>query len=128
MELDISILFDDTSFDPYYISNSVFNLGDNAAMITWNNAKDAALEFNLLDNEEKKESFREYIKGFGAWSYSEVLAFSDIDLNALLLQLIAGDIQDLPVDNIGDIIWTEDNELSSRIYKCDESVYYYIGE
>lgn len=130
MELDITDFYNYADAAEYAASRA--ELGDDAARITWRNAKDAHAEHNLLDTEEKKDAARDFLRGFGAWDEDEIAAWDDAELNALVIQFIAGDIRER--DSLADS-WeayealASDGQASGRLYECrDGRVYYYIGE
>ena len=132
MEIDITTFFKDAA--PMDYSASVAEIGNNAGRATWQAACDDSEDFMLLDSDEKREEFRRYVKTFGAWSEDEIAAWSNIELNALLIQMISGDIREADLDT-DDPDWDkyqEDSEagrISGRIFKADDSkIYYYIGE
>lgn len=121
--------------DHWHNSNSVANLGHNAGSITWNNAKLESNEFMFV-TEENKEEFQSYFKNFGAWPIEEIKAWDNIELNALLLQLISGDIIELEMfqDDKGQIDWqdveeaNEQGQIGCNLFKTeDNQFYYYIG-
>lgn len=129
-----------TDFAPRDFSASKMELGDNAGEITWNNAVTESADWMLLDDDDKREAFRDHVRGFGAWSDDEIGAWSDIELNALLIQCITGDIREVPdMSGPDDWDWTEYQEMvnegtvSGRLFGGSlavdgVSVYYYIGE
>lgn len=102
MELDITALLEK---DLFPFSHSAHEGGENAGRNAWDNAKEENL--SLLDTDEKREAFRDYVKTFGAWEEKEILAWDDVELNALLLQIIAGDVRESPAK-------IEDVELYER--------------
>lgn len=121
------------------ISGSCAELGQDAARFTWNNAKEEARHNRVLRPDQYDE-FRRWIKGFGAWSESEIAAWTHDECNALLLQFIAGDLRELQAlapsdeDEFG-IDWKEAERLSQegtvsgRIFKGDDDqLYIYIGD
>ncbi len=134
-ELDITELFD--SICPRDYSASVAEIGNNAGQDTWNAACEDAADYNLLDNDEKRETFREYVKGFGAWTDEEIHAWTDNELNALLLQMISGDMRESGLDQ-RPVDWAEyqrdceSGQCSSRIFggpmSTDGRVYYCIED
>ncbi|WP_196301891.1 hypothetical protein, partial [Streptococcus pneumoniae] len=67
---------------------------------TWRHAVEDAPDYNLLDTDDKRDEFRAHVKGFGAWSDEEIAAWSDVELNALFMQLISGDIRNGETDRI----------------------------
>ena len=100
-------------------------LGEHAGEITWNRALVAARRWNLLDTPDKQAAFRAHVRGFGAWSDAEIEGFSSVELNALLIQLIAGDIREAGLDS--GTTWEEYNasENAGRLLQgIDGRVYY----
>lgn len=93
MQIDISHLADMPARD---LSASVAEIGDMAMKWTWQAAQEQAEETPLLTNEEELEHFRKWLKPWGGWDEEEIAAMSDNELNALLLQWIAGDCRQLP--------------------------------
>jgi hypothetical protein len=138
MQLNITTFFN-SDVDMSDISGSRMEHGDDAARITWNNAKEATRSHvpPLLDTEEKLDAMRDHVRGFGAWSRDELAEYSAEDLNALLLQFIAGDIREVcsPDDMTADSWWKEYESgcergtYAGRMYRGDDGlVYYYLGE
>jgi hypothetical protein len=132
MELDITRFFMDEDAADY--SASAAELGQNAGKITWNAAKEAATTYDFLDTDEKRDAFRAYVKGFGAWSEEEIAAWDNDGLNALLIQMISGDMREGGLnagDNLTDAEWEEyeNGGNAGRLYRGDSGkVYYYIGD
>lgn len=127
MELDITEFFNEAR--PADYSASVAELGEHAGQITWNRAVVAARRWDLLDTDDKAAAFVAYIRGFGAWSDAEIEGFSLVDLNALLIQLIAGDIREAGLDS--GTTWEEYNasENAGRLFQgIDGRVYYDLSE
>ena len=131
MELNITKMLDQ---DLGSFSNSIANTGDpNIGQVTWNNAKNCDLNFIT---EENREEIKDHFADFGAWDRDEINSWDDQELNALLIQLISGDLQeflwarDLPKEEY--LQWEEDN--GGRIFFCDiedhenfGDLFYYIG-
>lgn len=92
MEINITEFFNST--EPHYYSASRAELGDNAGAITWNNALDRAEEVDLLDNEEKVDAFKQFVRESGGWTYEEINTWSHAELNALFIQWISGDMRE----------------------------------
>ena len=112
-------------------SASVAELGNDAGKITWENSLDAAPR--LLKSKDQLQEFAQYIRGFGAWTESEIKAWTVKECNALLLQLIAGDIREAGLDTKNPN-WqqyeldSEKGRISGNIYAADNGqVFYYIG-
>lgn len=98
--IDINITRFITDAAPMDYSASVAEIGANAGRDTWQAAMEDAPDYNLLDNDDARDEFRQYVKGFGAWSDERIAAWSDTELNALLMQLISGDIRSGETDHI----------------------------
>ena len=139
MELDITELFTEffATNGPEQFSASRAELGKNAAQITWANAKDAGASAPLVKTKEQLDECREYFASFGAWDRDEIATWDADEINALLLQFIAGDMREGDLDaDTDDDGWHEYErrdslgEISGRIFRDDDDgrVYYYIGE
>lgn len=132
VEIDITDFFENAC--PRDYSASVAELGVNAGSDTWRAACDDSPDYPFLDTEEKREEFREHIRGFGAWNDDEIKAWSDTELNALLLQLISGEMRESGLDQ-GEPDWQEYREgCEAGKYHGDISpgndgrVYFYVGD
>lgn len=93
MKIDITALMQD-DFEPMMFSASVAEFGDRAGVLTWENALQES-KSRLLFQEADLNEVKDYFKGFGAWSDSEIAGWSMQEANALLLQFIAGDIREI---------------------------------
>lgn len=132
MEIDITRFFNEANTPDY--SASVAERGQNAGPETWNNAVRDSAEFNFLDDDGKRDAFRAHVKGFGAWDDDEIAAWSPEELNALLIQMISGDMREDGLD-ASSPDWDEYQEgaeagrYSGRISRNDDgTIYYYIGD
>ena len=133
MELNITSFF--LQCAPMDYSASVAELGPDAGQITWAHAIEDSPENMLLDSDEKREAFRDFVRSFGAWSDDEIRAWSDVELNALCIQWVAGDLREMGVeDPSGPIDWAqierEANEGNGpgRIWPgTDGEIYFDIG-
>ncbi len=133
MEINITRFFNEAYPSDY--SASVAEIGNNAGADTWRAACDDSADYMMLDDDDKRQAFREYVKGFGAWDDEEIAEWSDIELNALLLQMISGEIREFR--ELADSDWQQWQELAERgqvtgnLYSgslsTDGKVYYYIG-
>ena len=101
---------------PKDYSASVAEIGENAAAYTWRAAIDDSLDYLMLDTDDKRDTFKTYISGFGAWSDDEIAAWSDKEINALFIQFVSGAMRD-PESECPDIFEGNDGRF-----------YYYIGE
>lgn len=130
MDIDITDFFETAR--PLDYSASAAELGRDAGKITWGNAVRDSADYMLLDTEEKREEWRDDVRGFGAWEEEEIAAWSDEELNALFIQFISGDIREmraLCADN-----WDEFERLveqgtcSGRLSRdADGRVWFYVG-
>lgn len=110
-------------------SGSQMEWGPDAGPITWRNSQKEAKERPLVEDKDLDE-IRSWARGFGAWDDDEIAAMTPADLNALLLQFIAGDIRE--ADGLG---FLEDEEeykaavesgrVSGNLYKGDDGQWYY---
>lgn len=131
-QINITDFFNNAAMMDY--SASAAEIGDNAGPITWHNACNSADEWMLLDDDEKREAFKEWIKDFGAWSDDECAAWSDAELNALFLQFVSGDIREGFEWSGVDDIWANYQELaeqgtvSSNIWRDDNGEIFYSLE
>lgn len=128
MEIDITDFFNQCA--PMDYSASRAELGDSAGADTWRAACDDAPDYNMLDTDEKRQAFRDHIDGYGAWSDNEITAFSDLELNALLMQFIAGYIREADLDGTAtdwEAYESDDNLAHNIGLGYDGRVYYYLG-
>lgn len=134
MELNITKFFNNA--EPWDFSGSVAERGNDAGKITWGNAMEAVTEHMLLNTSAKVEALRDHARGFGAWTDEEVDGWSIQECNALLIQMISGDIREVP--DMGQSNWDwevyhrlcEKGTVSGRMFKADaaDEIYYYLGE
>jgi len=117
-------------------SASAAELGQSAGADTWRAACDDAPDYalDMLPDENAREEFRQYIRGFGAWDETEIRAMDEVELGALLLQMIAGALRECGIDR-GPIDWedvrqrAEAGQISGRTYPgANGQIYYSIGE
>lgn len=136
MELNITQFFNAAA--PMDYSASVAEIGANAGADTWRAACDDSANYPILDTPEKREAFRAFVRGFGAWDDAEIAAWSDSELNALCVQWIAGDMREPVGFELGPNTtaeqWadyeaqSEAGQCSGRIFRADDgTVYFYIG-
>jgi hypothetical protein len=133
MDIDITDFFNTAA--PMDYSASVAEIGCNAGADTWRAACEDSADYMLLDTDEKRDAFRDYAASFGAWDREEIAAWSDTELNALLIQMISGDMREF--NDLADGDWKawealcEDGTCSGRLYgselSTDGRVYFNIG-
>ena len=136
-EIEITSLIKRDDFDPYFLSNSRANLGDDAGAITWNNSKALSKTLtqtppDLLPTEAHEQSFRDFVQDSGGWTEEEISAWDHDTLHTLLVQWIAGDIREAFDDAaFEDWDWdqyeidAEKGRVSSRIFKGDDGRVYF---
>jgi hypothetical protein len=132
MELNITRFFHEGDASDF--SASRMELGDDAGPITWKNACEAYPHFYILNNKDKRAAFRKHALGYGAWTELEIASWNHNELNALLIQMISGDIRDTGMEP-SEWDWEHYEELSqagtysSRLFKgIDDQIYYTIGD
>jgi hypothetical protein len=133
MDINITKLF--YSIAPMDYSASCAEIGQSAGADTWRAACNDANDNIVLDNDEKRDAFREFVQSAGAWSESEIAAWSDNELSALFLQWVAGNMREMGINSPGATIdWADiearqsEGQISSNIYRGDDGeVYFYAG-
>lgn len=108
MELDITFFFRNAVARDY--SASVAEIGPNAGADTWQAACDDSSDYPILTNDEQREAFREFVRSSGGWNDDEIAKWSDVELNALCIQWIAGDMREVPDLAMGPGMTSEDWE------------------
>lgn len=131
MEINITGFF--YTGQAHLYSASAAELGECAALITWNNSMNYADKCRMLVTDEQLEAFRSFVKDTGGWTQEEVSRWSEQELNALFVQFVSGDIREAGLD-IPFPDWeqyqeeAEAGQVSGRIFKSqDGQVYYNIG-
>lgn len=140
LEIDITDFFN--LEDPFQFAASRAELGDRAAEITWDAAMAYAMGCGWLTDEDDRQTFRDYLGGFGAWDDEQRAAWTPQHCTALLVQLIAGDMREGHIgDNGADTAaeeWAayearaEAGQCSGRISRGNDAhagrVFYFIGD
>lgn len=136
MEIDITDFI--RTAETHDFSASRMELGNDAAKITWNNAVREASSTQFI-TDTTRDQFESWARDFGAWEAAEIAAWSLNECNALLIQHIAGDLNELeslPWSDTDEfnINWKKADRLSNEgiiggnIYKGDNGrVYFYMG-
>lgn len=137
MEIDITPYFQTAA--PRDYSASVAEIGANAGPNTWRAACEDAPDYPFLDTDEKREAFREFVNSSGGWTRDEIAAWTDVELSALFLQWISGDVRELFPDSrevsaLTAEDWSRAEESQqtgsapANIYRGDSGrVYFYAG-
>lgn len=121
-------------------SASIAEIGADAGPTTWRHACEDSPEFAMLATDDQREAYRAQLRTYGAWEAEEIAAWPDDELNALLMQEIAGDVREIeslcggvPGSPEFDAQEYEslvrDGVVSGRLLvSIDGEIYYYIGE
>ena len=133
MEINITHLVEAGNMMDY--SASVAEIGEYAGVYTWQAAMDEFCpdygDMKPLVSGDDIQTVKDYFGGFGAWDAEEREAWTDQEVNALLLQFIAGDIReagdDLTEDYEAYQKRAEAGSISSYIYKSDDQFFCYVG-
>lgn len=131
-EIDITEFFNKATPSDY--SASIAERGYNAGAETWEASKKC--EYKLLKNVFARVAARKYFKTFGAWTDEEIDTWTDRELNALMVQLVAGDMRECSalVDQCGRFDWaqyekeSEAGRISGRMFQTGEKIYFSICE
>ncbi len=107
---------------------SQFELGPDAARITWNNAKRVASE-GILKNDEEREEARDYFKSFGAWDRAEIAGWTNEELDALVIQDVLNNLgENFEETEDGNYV-PKNGDWASNLYMVDNTNewYFYLG-
>lgn len=136
MEIDITHFFN--TAEPFAFSASVAERGPGAGPETWGNAVREGTDSPLLVTETQIAALRGHMRGFGAWDDEEIAAWSEAECNALLVQLIAGDMREGGLEHdeeLSESDWLKferqcaAGQASGRIGRgVDGKVYYSLGD
>lgn len=136
-EIDITHLFaGDSAFVPFDLSNNAATLGDNAGKLTWKASLETSAKIPLLNSDERQDAFRDFVESSGGWPREDIDTWYDVELNALLLQWIAGDVREAFGDaDFSEWDWadyekrSERGQVSSRLFKSDDGrVFFSISQ
>jgi hypothetical protein len=127
LQINVTHLVDGEPSDLQQYSDSINNSGlSNIGEFTWNNARRAARKASLVKSEDQ-DTLRDWIYELGGWTGDEVDAMSDVDTNALLLQFIAGDIQEMHAhDDYEDYVSAQqEGTTSSHLWRADDGQWFF---
>jgi len=137
MELNITRFFNTESPMDYQASRA--EMGNSASADAWEAAMDNAdpvycgEEAYCWIATDNREAFEEFVLSFGAWEKIEIKAWTLQECNALLIQMIAGDMGEY-CEDVGDWDWIEyellvnEGNFSGNLFWGDDNeIYYYIG-
>lgn len=128
MEINVTKLVNEDNAP--MLSGSVFELGEDAGRITWNNSKDYAASNGLLTLDQI-EPMKEYFRGFGAWSKEEIAAWTEIEVQALFVQEVASNIREMEsFDTYEDYqaaVEKFKGQASGNLFKSENEWFFYAG-
>lgn len=126
MEIDITRFVNRYDGEMHAFSDSVANSGlENIGQVTWRNAMAAMADVSAcLVLPAQCDELVDHFAGYGAWERSELEAMSCHELNALLVQFIAGDYQTWEALDFADC-----EERPCNLYASDDAKtwYYTVG-
>lgn len=117
MELNITAFVREQ--DMFDFSHSAAEGGHTAGTDTWR-AAIAASPTYMFVTDDTRDDIREWAAAFGAWEREEIDAWSDVELNALVLQFAAGDVRAMEATG-------NDDEPEGNVYRADGEWFMYIG-
>jgi hypothetical protein len=126
MEIDITSFF--ATVTPRELSGSIAEMGAHAGALTWSASCAASVHHPLLDSDEKREAFREWVDGTGFEGVSDLCK---VELNALFLQWIASDLRQMGIDDTSEIDWEEVEKMQeegvypSNFFRGDDGRVYF---
>lgn len=100
VRMNLSAMF--SHREPWECSNSVANLGPNAATLTWGCAREVANDHQdwlLSPLADAVEYIKDWARETGAWDRDEIEAWDEIESLALLVQNVASDLRMLGSDD-----------------------------
>ena len=128
MEINITRFFNEACPKDYSASRA--EIGQDAGTDTWRAANEDSEDYMLLDNDEKREAFREYAKRSGFSEGDYFAGWSNEKLNALAIQWVSGDIREAGLD-FENPDWQEyendDNNRGNLFKGTDGEIYWYVG-
>ncbi len=113
----------------YLYASSQCEMGSDAGKVTWENAIDEADRDPLLNSQDEIDEAKSWAGEFGAWEEEEISKWTDQEVNAFVLQFIAGDIRGR--EHYGsDDEWfagMESGRSGGSIFQSGDKWYAYIG-
>ena len=132
MELNVTAILNHDLWPCY---GSVATHGTNAGASTWAAAKKTSNDAMIV-SDENRDGLRCHFESYGAWDSEEIAAWTDLELNALIIQDVCSALSDvgLDLDTLDELTQCEiiealNNEnCDGRLFLCDDGEYYfYIG-
>ena len=124
-EYDVSAVQDE---EIEQLSGSRAELGDDASQITWRNCLDAASRIGAalgLDYDDVRDHFDTY----GAWDRDEIDAWTDRELQALVIQEAAAKLRELEAMDASEPDTYDRNTEAGNLYLDleNEKAWLYLG-
>jgi hypothetical protein len=91
-EINITALIENPDFCPSDFSASIAEIGNNAGPDTWRACVEWVADSPVV-SPDALDCVRDYMKSSGGWNSEEISAMRDNELQALALQIIAGDLR-----------------------------------
>ena len=128
MEINVTKLMAQPT-DLATLSGSVMELGENAGAITWQNALKRADRQPLLQRSQIDKA-RDYFAMFGAWDDKELRSMGHVHINALLIQMVAGDAREYLAAEEANELEEYNESCGGSLYQSDDGTewFYYVGE
>lgn len=130
MELDVTHMVE-TADEMIELSGSCMEHGQDAGKTTWRNSIAFGKDHPLLATDEAREAARAHFREYGAWTTEEIAAWSEDDLQGIMVQDVAAAVREMDVAE-GDYEeyqrLCERGTLSGRLYRGDDKHwYFYLG-
>lgn len=129
MEIDVTHMVEDAD-SMIAISGSRAEHGQDAGRITWANACAYGKGTPLLATDDARDAARKHFAEYGAWSRDEIAAWSDDELQGIMVQDVAAAIREMePYETDADFEQAcEEGRVSGRLGKGDDGHwYFYLG-
>ncbi len=118
--------------DMKYYFGTRAEFGDDAAQITWENSFDKSEDFDYVTEENKREIISYFLE-FGVWTHKVMADWSVKEVQAVLLQMIAGDMREFSDDPIEEWDWeeyqrqSEQGRVSGNLHRGVDGQYYFYA-
>jgi hypothetical protein len=126
MELNVTHMIEDKN-NMIELSGSRMEHGQDARRITWNNSIAYASDHPLLDTDNKRDAARAHFREYGAWAEEEINAWSEADLQGIMVQDVAAAIREMEIAETFEEYQKlcENGTCSGRLYKGDDDEWYF---
>ena len=129
--IDVTALLNNPDFCPSDFSASAAEIGRDAGPDTWSACIEWVTDSPVLPADQL-DCVQDYMRATGAWSAREIKRMSDTELQALALQIIAGDLREgfqlkfgaVPAETALDwpayYVGAESGRWNSTFYRADD--------